>query len=178
MDDKNIVVLDENRNRNNLKPAELKFLEEYIKNGGNAIQAYATIKGLDLRDKKEYHRCSVKAAQMMKKIKPTIDEELEAQGLTLKKIAALIVEGVAAYKYDKSGAQLPDFHARHNYLEILCKLRNLFPKPGIDINVTKQNNVLIVPGMMADEGDWLKRLGQVREITDEMRSIDDGNKER
>lgn len=173
MDNENIIVLDENRNRNNLKPAELKFLEEYIKNGGNAIQAYATIKGLDLRDKKEYHRCSVKAAQMMKKIKPTIDEELESQGLTLKKIAELILEGIAAYKFNKLGTQLPDFNARHNYLETLCKLRNLFPKPGIDINVTKQNNVLIVPGMMNDEENWLKKLGQIREITDEMRSIDD-----
>ncbi|MFW9899698.1 MAG: hypothetical protein ACFFDY_00245 [Candidatus Thorarchaeota archaeon] len=173
MDNKDIVVLDESkRNRKSLKPIELKFLEEYIKNGGNAIQAYGIVKGLDLRDQKEYLRAGVKAAQMMKKIKPTIDEELEAQGLTLKKIAELIFEGLAAYKFDKSGIQLPDFNARHNYLETLCKLRNLFPKPGIDINVTKQNNVLIVPGIMADEDNWLKKLDQVREITDEMRSID------
>lgn len=175
MDDRGIVLLDESK-RSDLKPIELKFLEEYIKNGGNAIQAYGTVKGLDLNDVKEYHRCSVKAAKMMKKIKPTIDEELEAQGLTLRKIAELIFEGLAAYKYDKSGVQFPDFNARHDYLETLCKLRSLFPKPGIDINVTKQNNVLIVPGMMKDEGDWLKRLGQVREITDEMRSVDDGKK--
>lgn len=175
MNDRGMVLLDESK-RSDLKPIELKFLEEYIKNGGNAIKAYATVKGLDLNDVKEYHRCSVKAAKMMKKIKPTIDEELEAQGLTLRKISELIFEGLAAYKFDKEGVQLPDFNARHNYLETLCKLRNLFPKPGIDINVTKQNNVLIVPGMMNDEGNWLKKLGQVREITDEMRSIGDGKK--
>lgn len=168
-----IIILDEKkRNKDNLKPSELKILEEYIRNGGNATKAYATVKGMDISDQKEYRRCNVRAVQIMKKIKPSIQEELEVQGLSLKKISELIKEGITAYKINQQGEAIPDFKARHEYLVTLCKLRDLFPKPGIDINVTKQNNVLVVPGMLTNEEDWLNKLGKVREITDEMRIID------
>lgn len=170
----NIKTLDENkRNKDTLKPSELKFLEEYINNGGNAQKALAKIKGYDLNDPKEYHICNVRAAQFMKKIRPSIQEELEAKGLTLSKISELIVDGIAAYKFDKFGTRIPDFKTRHEYLTTLCRLRDLFPKPNIGINVTKQNNVLVVPGILTNEEDWLDKLGKVREITDEMRTIDD-----
>ena len=174
---KEIVILDDKtRGKDKLKPSEIKFLEEYIRNGGNAIKAFATVKGLDLTDKKEYKRCGVKSTLLMQRLRPTIDEELEAQGLTLKKISEIIFEGLTAYKYDKFGSMYPDFKARHLYLETLCKLKNLFPKGDINVNVNKENKVLIVPGLLSDEDSWLKKLDKVREITDEMRSLDDGEK--
>jgi len=160
-----------------IKPIEYKFLIEYINNGGNAGQAAATVKGYDLSDPKESNSARVWGCKLLKKLKPTIKEEMEAQGLSDKELIAVLRKGLESVRFVRSqvGSRVsedPDYKTRHLYLDTAFKLKNKYPNAKLDINLSSKTGVVVVPDIATPEL-WQKMLELTRPFIEEMRRSDD-----
>lgn len=161
----------------NLKPSEIRFIEEYLKNGGNMIRAIATVKGYDLSDPHDYSRATVRADYIMKKVKITVAEEMEAQGLTTQYLISVAKEGLEAKKgiYDKEGNEITtekDFHVIHKFFDSCAKMKGMYPSQNVHIDVETKTGVVIVPGILNDK-DWEAQMSETRIKIEEMNNQKD-----
>lgn len=159
-----------------LKPIDYKFLLAYIDNGGDAMRAAAEVRGYDLTDPKERNAAAKWGCVRLKKLKPTVKEEMEAQGLTDKELIAVLREGLEAIKVVRSqiGTQInedPDYKTRHLYLDTAFKLKGKYPNPKIDVNLSNKTGVVVVPDV-SDPELWQKMLELTRPFIEQMRGAD------
>ena len=159
------------RDKKDLKPIEFKFLKAYIENGGNATKAAAFVKGYNLSDPKDIAKATNLGSKWYRKLKLTISEELEAQGLTKSKLAVVASEGIKADKIqvDKYGSEHinPDHKVRHLYFDSVCKLKGLYPNQKIDLDV-KSTGVIVVPDIMKNEDLWLTQLDKIKQLFEDV----------
>jgi len=155
-----------------LKPSDIRFVEEYLKNGGNMIRAIAAVKGYDLSDKNDYNRASVRADAVMKKVRITIAEEMEAQGITTPYLISVAKKGLEADKgiYDKNGNEInreKDYNVIHKFFDSCAKMKNMYPNQNIHIDVETKTGVVVVPGIFNDK-DWDTQMKETRVKIEEM----------
>lgn len=165
----NVKVMTRPLDRSKIKPREWRFLEAFIENGGNAVRAAATARGYDLTDKKQYNLAARWAGDMMRKLRPTINEQLEAKGLTDNFLAEVAKEGIQASRHTLKGEEVADHPTRHKFFESVNKLKGNFPNVGIDLNVNNKTGVVVVPGLATNEIEWLQAMEHFRAMVSEMK---------
>lgn len=102
---------------------EKRFATEYIKNGGNATEAAVQAYEVKSRDV-----ARSLGAQNLARL--SIFDELENAGLTDKKLAETIYNGVSAFTRGRDGEYTEDWKARAKFVEIALKLKgHLSDKP-------------------------------------------------
>lgn len=72
------------------------------------------------------HMTAIHAKQSIESGIPTLDQELEIAGLTIRALAKHAAEGIKATKIDPNAMQaVPDWQIRHRYYESILRDRNL-----------------------------------------------------
>lgn len=115
--------------KKSLTQKQLKFIYEFVKNGGIAVRA-----ALVAYDTENYKSASKLADSNLKNdyIRKTIEKALNKREITADKIAVVLADGLNAkileyspetMKYNVS--KLPDHNARHKYLELVADILGL-----------------------------------------------------
>jgi len=125
---------------NKLTPKEKTFCNEYVKNGGNGSQAAAVSHNI-----KNNRSGSSLASIYLKKpnIKAEIETILANRDITHDTVAEKIKEGMDAtvvsnYKGGAKPSEIPDFNARHKYVNTAAELLKMYPAKQIE---TKSLNI-------------------------------------
>ncbi len=168
----NIKIMARPYDKSKIRPREWRFLNAYIENGGNAIQAAAKARGYNLKKKSDYYAAAKWAGTVIVKLRPTISEQLEALGLTDRYLAEVALEGLQATRSTIHGEIVEDHPTRHKFFESVNKLKGNFPKAEMDINLNAKTGVVVVPGLATDEMEWLQAMEKFRSMIGEMKKID------
>lgn len=98
-----------------------KFIEAYIKNNGNATEAFLVI-----NPKVKRKNASVYGLRMLEKVSIEVKEFLNRLGLDNLALSQKLKEGLEAVKI-VSGVEVPDHNVRVRYLDMAFKLKNTYP---------------------------------------------------
>lgn len=168
----NVKLMVRPYDRDKIRPREWRFLMAYIENGGNAVQAAAKVRKYNLGTKKGYHNAAQWGIKMLKKLRPTISEQLEALGLTDRYLAEVALEGLQATRSTIHGEVVEDHPTRHKFFESVNKLKGNFPRSEMDVNLNAKTGIVAVPGLATDEMEWLQAMEKFRSMINEMKSVD------
>ncbi|MBA7568099.1 hypothetical protein ES708_09820 [subsurface metagenome] len=100
---------------------ERKFIDAYIKNNGNATEAY-----LAVNPEVKRKNASVYGVRMLEKVSIEVNELLDKLDLTDVCLGKKLKEGLEAVK-KVSGFDVPDHNVRVKYLDMAFKLKNTYP---------------------------------------------------
>lgn len=138
------------------KPITLKltlkqrnFLQEYFKTG-NGVQS-----AMKIYDTEDYQTAAAIASENLKKLKPRINEMMEAKGISVGKLLDVLKDGLDASKVISAtivaGEQkeansqtndfidVPDYPTRHKYLETAGRWLGVEKKDEPTVNVQVNN---------------------------------------
>ena len=136
---------------NKLTPKEKTFVNEYVENGGNGAKA-ATVS----HNIKNSHSAASLASIYLKKdrIKAEIETIMENRDITPDSVAEKIKEGLDAtvvsnYKGGAKPSEIPDYNARHKYVNTAADILKMFPAKQVE---TKSLNIDLEVDNMSKEG--------------------------
>lgn len=120
---------------------EKKFIEAYIKNSGNATEAY-----LAVNPKVKRENASVYGMRMLEKVSISIIELADKMGLTDPLIIQKIKDGLNATRESGQGIhrkEIADHTAITKYLDMILKLKDKYPSEKHDVNVKGEHHIIV-----------------------------------
>lgn len=160
-----------------LSRRDVRFIEQYISNGGNAVKALAAISNgkYDLSDPAQYNRCQALSSHLLKKLKISLPQEMAAMQITKKFLAQVLKDGLTECtrtifnEEDQVIRKERDLGIVHKYLDTALKILNEYPPQDLQINldIEAKTGVVIVPGVVS-ESDWEKQMTEHRESFDQL----------
>lgn len=116
-----------------LTPKETRFLETYIRTGNGVQSAMAAY------DVTDYHSAGSMASNLLKKLKPTLQEIAEAHNLTVVDMIKTLKDSYGAQKLDDlSGEKVADYPTRLKAAQIHSKLIGLDSKTETPPNLSRR----------------------------------------
>ena len=112
---------------------ERKFINAYIKNSGNATEAY-----LAVNPKAKRENASVYGMRMLEKVSISIIEIAEKMGLTDPVLIQKLLDGLSATKEMGTGfkkREITDYGVIAKYLDMALKLKGKYPSEKHDVNL-------------------------------------------
>lgn len=110
---------------------ERKFIDAYIKNSGNATEAY-----LAVNPKAKRENASVYGMRMLEKVSISIIEIADKMGLTDPVLIQKLIDGLSATKESGTGfrnKKITDYNVIVKYLDMALKLKGKYPSEKHDI---------------------------------------------
>lgn len=171
-----------------LRPIDVKWLDAYIKNGGNALKAAAEVKHYNIKDPKQYKAASKWGCLAYKRVKPSVQEEMEARGLGIGTMLDKLREGINAFntvrdnfgnirqRKNSQGDLVPDvepdFSTRFRYMDAGLKLQGAYPYQrheitGADGKPIEVKKAVVVHQQEMTGEEWERIFGSVIKQGDE-----------
>lgn len=128
---------------------ERKFIDAYVKNGGNATQAY-----IKISPNCKYESARVLGCRWLTKVNISVIELADEMGLTDPVIIQKLIDGLNATKEMGKGIhskEITDYGVIAKYIDMSLKLKDKYPSEKHDVNVKGELKVTDARQKLIDE---------------------------